>query len=165
MAAIQTSGDERYSVIGTVNEIPDTTKGTWLGFLHEAWKGETFYLSDGTQWGIEPVPGQKIPRRTFWALLASQVYNPWRTLRVRGVARGAYTIADLKALILRWVAADDDILTQFLDGEQIAFLLNTVETFDHLVVAVGAIKGEFERDEALRLQLVSLGVPDMPEKW
>ncbi len=158
MKYIKTVGDETYSIIRLADNLPDTISANVLGILSEGWKFEYYLSSEGTKYIVEPVSGHKIKNRKLWRILANTVYNPLRTLKVRTKPCGTFKIDDLKESIQRWLGADDDILTQFLDGNQIRKLLSTLSTFGELVDAVRAINGQYEDDRKLQMWLVNLGV-------
>jgi hypothetical protein len=44
------------------------------------------------------------------------------------------------------LASDDDIITQWFDGNEVIALLESAETWEDLVVAVRCIGGEHETD-------------------
>jgi len=154
-----TTGDERYSTVDLVDQVPETISTNVLGILREVWKHETYFLPDGTKVRLSALSGHGITNRVLWVLLANTVYNPKRTIATEGVDSGTYTIGELKSAVLEWVDQDDDILTQFLEPQDIKVLLSHVHEFDDLIFAIRAINGEFEIDESMRQHLFELGIP------
>src|SRR6185295_4974557 len=101
----------------------------------EGWNGEYYYAEDGRKFGIRPVGGHELKPRWLWWILANTVFNPIRKYCVDPVELGLHPISEIKETILKWVDSDDDILTQFLDGRQIEYLLEQAKTFDGVVLA------------------------------
>jgi hypothetical protein len=164
MKIIETTGDDRYSIIGLVDEIPTSLNANLLGILHEGWKHHAYFLPDGRKVTLSAASGHEIKNRPLSVLLANTVYNPRREVTVEHVETGSYEIDDLKSSIMKWLGQDDDILTQFLNANGIEKLLAPVQTFDDLVLAVRAINGEFETDKTLEQHLVSLGIPGFTDE-
>lgn len=164
MKIIETTGDDRYSIVGLVADIPTTLNANLLGVLHEGWKHHAYFLPDGTKLTLSAVSGHEVKNRPLSVFLANTIYNPRREVTVEHLQAGSYEIDDLKSSILKWLGQDDDILTQFLDAQGIEKLLAPVQTFDDLVLAVRAINGEFETDKTLEQHLVSLDIPGFTEK-
>jgi len=159
MKIIETTGDARYSIVGSVDEIPTSLNANLLGVLGEGWKHHAYFLPDGRKVTLSAVSGHEVKNRPLSVFLANTFYNPRRKVTVEHVEAGQYLIDELKTSILKWLGQDDDILTQFLDYECIEKLLAPVQAFDDLVLAVRAINGEYETDGALEQHLVSLGIP------
>ena len=145
MKIIKTTGDDRYSTLELVEAIPETVDASVLGILHEGWRYELYFLPNGTKISLLPVSGHEIKNRPLWVFLANTVYNPTRQLSVRPIESGTFRIDELKTSIVRWLDRDDDILTQFLEADDIKFLLAPVQTFDDLVLAVRCINGDLRR--------------------
>lgn len=59
---------------------------------------------------------------------------------------------------MRMVRNDDDVLTQFLDPKDIKLILSRTRSFPDLLDAVRAMRGEHQRDAALKRKLEHLGL-------
>ena len=77
----------------------------------------TIYDSEGMAWGFHFV-GRKEKFSMFDRLLA-EVYNPRREFPVSYSKRRSYQFDELQGAYLDGVAHDDDILTQFVDGDEL----------------------------------------------
>lgn len=100
------------------------------------WSG---YDSSGANW---KVVRDSFPYRDAWwtRLLAKTVYNPRFEAELRWEPAGQYSFEDLQTLICSLVDSDDDILTQFVDGDQIKSIVSACKTFDELVRELKTMK-------------------------
>ncbi len=91
----------------------------------------TGYDSSGAKWQVArnsfPYPD------AWWTRLLANVYNPRFDAELRWEPAGRYSFEDLQTLICSLVDSDDDILTQFVEGEQIKTATRVCQTFDELV--------------------------------
>ncbi len=69
----------------------------------------------------------------FNRLLAKTIYNPTVAVNVSWTHLGEYRLEELKKDLSEALEADDDILTQYADGETIKKELNQSKSFDEIV--------------------------------
>ncbi len=88
-------------------------------------------------------PGANKPRPAIaWLFFArAQLYNPIRTVEFRYEDCGVFDLAEIRQRIAHYVSCDDDILTQFLDVDEIASRLSTVATFEDIVSLLNDMHG------------------------
>ena len=63
MKIIEITGDDRYSIVGLVEEIPTSLSANLLGILHEGWKHHAYFLPDGRKVTLSAVSGHEIKNR------------------------------------------------------------------------------------------------------
>ena len=99
----------------------------------------TGYDSAGEQWRVAP---DSFSNRDAWwtRLLANTVYNPRFDAQLRWEASGRYTFEDLQKLICSLVDKDDDLLTQFVDGDRLKSTVRACKTFDELIQKLKSMK-------------------------
>jgi len=91
----------------------------------------TIYDSEGVAWGFHFV-GRKEKYTLFDRLLA-EVYNPCREFPVSYSQRGRYDFAELQGAYLDAVAHDDDILTQFVEADELTERIKQCSNFKQLL--------------------------------
>ena len=100
--------------------------------LDRRWKSVVLYHRDGHRYSIALIE----PPRRFNFLtraLAATVYNPVIQARLHYQRDGRYDIEELRGSIRRAIEADDDVLTQFHDADELIALLGSAQTFDTIV--------------------------------
>jgi hypothetical protein len=118
--------------ISLESTIPEQQRIKLLGALSGFYESSVVYDSRGLRWrskGVEiPLP------RTWWTvLLANTVYNPWITITQHWHEPQPYQLQELKLLYLQAVDQDDDILTQFVEPEDLRQRISAARSFDELV--------------------------------
>jgi hypothetical protein len=100
------------------------------------WSG---YDSEGKQWRVLP---DSFPYPDAWwtRLLANTFYNPRFNTELRWVVSGSYTLGELQTLICQLVDKDDDILTQFVEADEIKLTVQGCRTFDELIRKLKSMK-------------------------
>jgi len=91
----------------------------------------TIYDSEGVAWGFHFV-GRKEKYTLFDRLLA-EVYNPCREFPVSYSQRSRYEFAELQRAYLDAVAHDDDILTQFVEADELTERIKQCSNFKQLL--------------------------------
>ena len=81
---------------------------------------------------------------TLQRLLAYTVYNPSVELISTWTRLGDRSSSDLLNLVRAGLAKDDDIITQWFNGDEVLKLLESASSWDELVLAVRCIGGEHE---------------------
>jgi len=116
-----------------LHKSPDTFKMTTrLAVFHEFYKDVKFYDSEGYCWSVESVESDM--KATFFnKLLAHTFYNPSVSFIPHWRKEGKYKLDELKSLYVNAVQQDDDILTQFVDGEQLIQRVNAVKSIKDLI--------------------------------
>jgi hypothetical protein len=66
-------------------------------------------------------------------LLANTVYNPRITVTILWREPKAYELQELKRAYSRAVDEDDDVLTQFVDAEQLQKKIGAARSFEELI--------------------------------
>jgi hypothetical protein len=82
----------------------------------------------------------------FQRILAYTIYNPAVTVESTWQRVADCSTADIIDLVRVGLASDDDIITQWFDGDEVIALLESAQTWEDLVVAVRCIGGEHETD-------------------
>ena len=124
-----------------MDQLPLMVEANLLAVINRYFEGTTIYRHDGIKLSIEPMVAT--PERSLWnVVLANTIYNPVRVYSVRYRERGSYSLDEVRENILAAVAADDDILTQFLDAPEIKSRLARSESFEDIVDLVRAMSSE-----------------------
>ena len=115
-----------------MEENPKTTSmANTLGLLGDGDANSIVYASDGVVWSFR----FERPRKTqgIWTKLLAQVYNPLFEVGVTWTRERTYELDELLAAYLKGVEEDDDILTQFVDGDKISRRIKACKSFQDLV--------------------------------
>jgi len=122
------------------SELTSTRTLSLLAITESWWVGLRIYSENGTLLSMEPNIATVTSR--FWSrLLANTVYNPTREMQFNYNSSGPYALASLKEDIQRCVNMDDDILTQFMELEEIVSALKPADTFDKVLRVVKEMLG------------------------
>jgi hypothetical protein len=81
------------------------------------------------------------PQPTYADWIPSFFYNPLSAVEFHYDLDGVYELDEVKQKIPRYVQADDDILTQFMDGNEIANRLAKANNFDDVIALRDAMSG------------------------
>jgi hypothetical protein len=105
-----------------------TALGAFSGFVEQC----TVFDREGRKWQAK---GVEAPFRKSWwrVLLAHTVYNPRISVRIVWSSPKAYQLDELKQAYLTAVNRDDDILTQFVEADELKRRIAGAQTFDALV--------------------------------
>jgi len=97
------------------------------------------YDSAGGQWRVAP---SSFPYKDEWwtRLLANTIYNPRFEAELHWEASGMYSFEELQASICCLVDGDDDVLTQFIEGDRIKAAVRACKTFDELLGKLKSMK-------------------------
>ncbi|MGB0521688.1 MAG: hypothetical protein ACPGJS_01950 [Flammeovirgaceae bacterium] len=127
--------DESTGFLDLVESHDMLSSSSVLGFIKETHKRFRAYDKNGICWGIGEVKSDyKINRLT--KLLAYTFYNPEITITLTWTELHEYTLADLKKKINQQIKRDDDVITQFEEGEIIIQKINNCNSFDAIVTAL-----------------------------
>jgi len=120
---------------------------TLLGAIGGFFDKSTVYDSQGHQWRAKGIESSY--RRSWWTvLLANTVYNPRITVTVVWRVPKPYRLEDLKLIYSKAVDKDDDILTQFLEAEELQKRISEAQSFDELVAVYEWMKTDHTDEEA-----------------
>lgn len=131
---------------GAVELLP-SLKQVWrmnrAAIFDRTWESVSVYTESGRK--LKPRPNELgLPRKNIWSVFAVFFYDPLREVRFLYEEIGSFELEEIKTKILAYVAKDDDILTQFLDGDEIRMVLEGSNTFPDLVRAIEIIQGQGE---------------------
>ena len=114
----------------------DETKHTSAYAFHRKWwKGISFFHRDGQRYEVTNVVPDR-PRGFFSHLLAATVYNPRFMAAYSYRATGPYTSVDFQRAMEAAIKADDDVLTQFHDEQELLKRLAGTSSFDDMLAFV-----------------------------
>ena len=122
--------------------LPQVLDATVLGYHRAWWRASTFFHADGYRYAVSAA----IPARPLGALsrmLAATVYNPRVQVQFEYERLERYVLDDLKAAFGAAVAADDDVLTQFHEPQELRDKLAAAASFADVAAVL-----ELSRTEA-----------------
>ncbi len=103
-----------------------------LGVVGGFFKWCFVYDADGRKW--QPGEVQSAFRDSWWTrLLANTIYNPQVKVNVIWNEPQTYTLTELKRTYSDAVDKDDDILTQFVEPEELKKRILAATSFEQLV--------------------------------
>ena len=131
--------------ISFVPDHPRKERAKLLAIVNAYFEKVTVYDREGRKWSGRGIEGPS--RKSWWTkLLANTVYNPWVTVTVVWQEPKPYEIEELKSVYTAAVDKDDDILTQFVDANELKSRIDQADTFDELVETYRWM--QTEQDEA-----------------
>lgn len=95
-------------------------------------EGPVVYDRAMNEWSYEQT-SDRVKNNFFTRILAKTVYNPNIAVNVIWTYLGTYDLEELKKDLTDAVEADDDILTQYVDGDIIKNELSKQKTFDDVI--------------------------------
>jgi hypothetical protein len=104
---------------------------TVLGAIDGGFDKNLVYDSSGRKWKSRGIESPY--KRTWWRRLLAEVYNPIITVTVLWGDAKAYALDELKLAYRKAVDQDDDILTQFVEAEELKSRISQTKTFDQLI--------------------------------
>lgn len=108
------------------------TDSNVLGLIKEVQKNFQAYDKDGFLWRVSEIDSNyRINALT--KLLAYTVYNPIIKVSLTWTKIGGYKLDELKKDICNQTDRDDDVITQFSDGEVIKEKVKECDSFDDLI--------------------------------
>lgn len=108
------------------------TDSNVLGLIKEVQKNFQAYDKDGFLWRVSEIDSNyRINALT--KLLAYTVYNPIIKVSLTWTKIGGYKLDELKKDICNQTDRDDDVITQFSDGEVIKEKVKECKSFDDLI--------------------------------
>jgi len=108
------------------SEIASTT-----AILGRFFEKRTLFDRDGNLWRVARViaPFEK----SWWRVLVSQVYSPSVPVTLEWQPPSSYPFEELKHAYAKAVDLDDDILTQFVEADELKQKIAEAQNFDDLV--------------------------------
>ena len=94
------------------------------------WDRLTLYDSAGLAWSVSEVTPPISPLARF---LARTVYNPRRMVRITFREPRPFQLDELKEQLTDLVNRDDDVLTQFIDPDDLNTLIRNSQSFKDLL--------------------------------
>jgi hypothetical protein len=133
--------DERVIAIGPRGyaavwpERPESRDTTGYAVARGFWDELELYDAGGRLWRVDRV---ELPHgASGWRrLLARTVWNPRTTARISYGEPAPYEVPALKETLRRALAADDDVLTQFHEADEIEAWLEQAASFGEVVEAL-----------------------------
>ncbi|MCB9241409.1 MAG: hypothetical protein H6608_09770 [Flavobacteriales bacterium] len=135
--------------LGLVDNADSLTNSNALGLIKGVLKNFQVYDEDGRLWKVEKVDSNfKVNGLTKF--LAYTVYNPKVMLTIGWTKITDYKLDDLKKDIIKQVDRDDDIITQFEEGEVIKRQIENCESFDSIVKTLEKYVFKVNEEELLK---------------
>jgi hypothetical protein len=134
----------RSGSIRLTDQLPGEVRANTLAICSRFWEREHFYRDDGTKFRATPADGASCGVSGLTKLLAHILYNPFRTLAFQYADVGPFQLDEIKAKIFRYLEVDGDILTQFMDGDEIRRRLDRIDSFAGLVDLIETMQGKNE---------------------
>jgi hypothetical protein len=104
-----------------------TALGAFSGFVEKSF----VFDRDGRKWQARAAEAPF--EKNWWrVLLAHTVYNPRISVTVHWQAPRSYALDELRQAYLSAVDKDDDILTQFVEADELKKKIAAAESFDSL---------------------------------
>jgi hypothetical protein len=104
------------------------TRSTVLGVLR-GMDGIVTYDAQGQKWKCELV-SEKVKNTFVIRLLANTFYNPEVDVRYKWHKIGQYQLPEVRGSLSVCIDEDDDLLTQFVEGEYLKEAINNCGTFE-----------------------------------
>ena len=122
-----------------------------LGFLKGAYLGFTAYDNHGNTWTVKQL---KTTYRIngLTRLLAYTIYNPIIKVTFQWKKGRGYQFDRLKQKIVKQIDKDDDVLTQYEDGEVIKQEIQKCESFSELIFILNKFIFQINEQELLQNQ-------------
>jgi hypothetical protein len=114
-----------------MNRVDTTVKASRLALLGDGDSHGVVYDSEGVVWNYRWERPKKRPG--MWAEVIAQVYNPVSEVNVAWARVREYPFDELRKVYLEAVELDDDILTQFVDGDELTERIKRALDFFELV--------------------------------
>lgn len=123
---------------------PDSFKiTTHLAVFLEFYKDLMFYDSERYRWSIESV--ETGAKATFLnKLLAHTFYNPSVKFIPHWRKEGKYELDELKSLYIKAVQQDDDILTQYVDGDELIQRVSAAKSIKDLIAVAEWMRTDWD---------------------
>lgn len=110
-----------------------TTVGAFRGAW---WRGAGFYHRDGQRYEVTSAETD-LPRGRFARLLMTLgVSDPVVYVRYTYTATGTYDVTELREAVAAEIRADDDVMTQFYEREDLLSELDRATTFDAIAAVL-----------------------------
>jgi hypothetical protein len=105
---------------------------TAAAFHKEWWRSVLFFHRDGHCYRVaSAVPVQRLTPLS--KVLANTFYNPKLTVRYDYRSTGPYELLELCQALINAIDKDDDILTQFHEGDELKRRLKLARSFEDVV--------------------------------
>ncbi len=129
--------------------IPGVVESLWtlspnrLAIIKRTWQHCHAFDADSR---YELVVADVPPISALQRILAYSIYNPSVTVSSTWERVADRSPSDIPNLVRSGLASDDDIITQWFDGDEVMSLLESAKTWEELLTAVRCIGGEHETD-------------------
>ena len=125
--------------IQLLEELPKSKRMNRFAILSRTWESVTIF---GEERKYIPKPSRcELPQKSPLQILLVQFY---KDVSFSYDDCGEYQLDEIIEKILKYVECDDDILTQFLDGEEIKKKLKIAKTFNDILTIIDEIYGSNE---------------------
>ena len=113
-------------------DLPETRMTSAHGFHQPWWKDVRIYHRNGYVYEVEAAkPETELPALS--KVLAATLYNPTYNIAYEYRSTGFYQLDDLKKAVDQAIDADDDVLTQFHEAEELHEMVAKANSFDDVV--------------------------------
>lgn len=125
--------------------LPPALDATALGYHRAWWLASTFFHADGYRYAVSAAVPDR-PLGAWSRMLAATVYNPRVRVQFEYHRAERYTLDDLKAAFGAALAADDDVLTQFHEPEELRGKLAAASSFADVAAVLELSRTETDAD-------------------
>lgn len=127
------------------------TNSNALGLIKGVHKNFQAYDKDGRLWKVDKVDSN-YQVNGLTKFLAYTVYNPKVKVTIGWTKIADYKLDDLKKDINKQVDRDDDIITQFEEGETIKGQIENCDSFDNIIKTLGKYVFKVNEEELWKEQ-------------
>lgn len=120
------------SYLDLIDNEDSLTNSNVLGLIKGGHKKFQAYDKDGHLWKVDKV-SSNYKLNGLIKFLAYTVCNPEIKVTIRWAKISDYKLLDLKSDIIKQVDRDDDIITQFEEGEIIKGKIENCDSFDNII--------------------------------
>ena len=113
-------------------DLPETRLTSAHGYHQPWWKGVRIFHRNGYAYEVETAtPDTELPPLS--KVLAATLYNPTFNVSYEYRSTGFYQLEELKNAIDKAIDADDDVLTQFHEADELHGMVAKANSFDDVV--------------------------------
>ena len=122
-----------YSVV-IIPSLGYLRRSTVLGVL-KGMDGNVTFDADGQKWKCELV-SNRVKNTFITRLLANTFYNPQVDVQYNWDKIGQYSLAELQSDLNVCIDKDDDLLTQFVEGDILKKAINRADTIEEIHITL-----------------------------
>ena len=104
-----------------------------LAYVNNFYESRTVYDAQGLKWRAIQAESHKFNRGFWTKFLANTVYNPRITVSITWGEPKSYNFQELQDIYSKAVDKDDDILTQFVEANELKQRIASAKSFQELV--------------------------------